>query len=108
MRRHKRRWPKGTWMKLKNPATLRGLMEDRGFSYADVASFVGCHRSFIGALCSTNPKHAKRSCSPRVATRIAEVLHVPVDVLFDPETSPGSSRSVPTQRKQIAENGAVA
>lgn len=106
--KHKR-WPKGSWMKLKSPATLRALIDQKGFSYADVARYVGCHKSFIGALANTNPQHGKRSCTSRVAERIAEVLDVPVEVLFDPGPSTVGQHSVARQRTHRSlPNGAPA
>lgn len=73
-------------MKLQNGKTLRGLMDQRGYSNADVAAFAGCGRTFISALV-----HERRtSCTAAVAERIALCLQVPLYVVFDPRTSAGS------------------
>lgn len=106
-----RRWPKGTWMKLTSPDTLRALMRQKGFSYDRLARYVGCHKSFIGALVNPNPKYGKRSCSARVAERIAEALDVPLEILFVPGPSTDSARIPSPRRKAASEpapNGSAA
>lgn len=95
----KRRWPKGTWMKLKSGQLLRTLMDTRGASNADVALAAGVGRTFISAL--VNGRRA--SCTVAVAERIALYFQVPVEVLFDPRTSAGSGGSaIPQQRSKVA------
>lgn len=92
------RWPKGTWMKLASGATLRALMDQRGFSNEDVARAAGCGRTFISALVNGR----RNSCKPETADRIALCLQVPVTVLFVPQQSPTGGRSVTGRKKAAA------
>lgn len=85
-----KRYPKGTWMKLNSGALLRELMNTKGLSNADVALHARVGRTFISALVNER----RTSCTPVVATRIAERLQVPVTVLFVPKQSAVSGRSV--------------
>lgn len=69
-------------MKLRSGATLRALMDQHGKSLDDVGRYANVHRTFIWAL--TNPeKSHKTTCRPEVAERIADLLDVPLNVLFD-------------------------
>ena len=78
-----RRWPKGSWMKLRSTDTLRAIMEMQGFSMSRLARYAGCSKSFIAHLRSGR----KTTCTPQLAEKIAEALSVPVDVLFVPYES---------------------
>lgn len=80
-------------MHLRSADTLRALAKQGGHSYRGVARGAGCHKSFIGALAGGY----KTGCTPELAARIAEVLDVPVDVLFAPTASGVTGRSVPRQ-----------
>lgn len=86
-----KRWPKGTWMKLKSAELLRAFVgpeESKKTSGRRLARAIGCHPSFIDHLL-----HSRRStCTPIIAQRIAEVLEVPVEVLFVP--------SIPRNKRQ--------
>lgn len=86
MRAQRKRWPKGTWMRLKSGKILRGLMDTQGLSNADVAISAGVGRTFISALVVGR----RTSCTPKVAERIAERLQVPLEVLFEPKQSAAS------------------
>lgn len=79
----RKRWPKGTWMRLTSPETLRVLMKDRNCSQERLARYVGCSKSFISHLTSGR----KGSCSSELADRIAEALNLPTEVLFVPGDS---------------------
>lgn len=90
MRATRRRWPEGTWMRLTSGKILRGLMDAKHLSNADVALSAGVGRTFISALV-----HERRtSCKPRTAERIAERLEVPLEVLFVARESAASGRNV--------------
>lgn len=84
------RWPRGTYMRLKSGNTLRALMEQQGKSFADVGRYAGRDRSFIWQLVDGR----RSTCKPEVASRIADLLDVPVGVLFDPKSSPAGSKIV--------------
>lgn len=73
-------------MQITHRATLRALTEQRGLSYAGLASKVGCTKQFIGHLAVGR----KTGASPELAERIAEALSVPLDVLFVPDASTDS------------------
>lgn len=87
-------WPKGTWMQLTSGKILRGLMDSRGVSNADVAMAADCGRTWISALVNGR----RTSCSPKVAERIAVYLQVPLEVLFVPRASAASGRTVSDER----------
>lgn len=91
----KRRWPRGTWMRLKSGSLLREMMNTRQASNADVALAAGCGRTFISALVNGR----RNSCTPIVAERIALYFGVPLGLLFEVKTSADSGHVVPTQRK---------
>lgn len=88
----RKRWPKGTWMKLQSRDILKSLMEDerRNFSMARLARYSGCSKSFISHLLAGR----KSTCTPELATRIAEALDVPVELLFVPNASADSGRNI--------------
>lgn len=90
MKAQRKRWPKGTWMKLHNGKILRGLMDAKHLSNADLAKHAGVSRTFISALVNER----RTSCTPRVAECIAERLEVPLVVVFDPRPSAGSGNNI--------------
>jgi plasmid maintenance system antidote protein VapI len=81
-------------MKLTSGKILRGLMDSRNVSNADVAMAAGCGRTWISALVNER----RTSCTPEVAERIARYLQVPLEVLFIPKTSAVSGRAVSDER----------
>lgn len=87
--RRRRRYPKGTWMKLRSKEILIAFMDDKHFSTARLATYAGCSRSMIGHLRSGY----KTSCTPALADRISEALDVPRVALFDERASAQSSRN---------------
>jgi len=90
----RRRWPKGTWMKLISEATLKALIQQRGLSYRDVGDMCGCHRSMIAQLANG----ARTSCKPVLAENIARCLMVPLEILFEPRASAVSGYRVSGER----------
>lgn len=90
MKPQHKRWPKGTWMKLTSGKILRGLMDAKRLSNADIAAHAGVGRTFISALVNDR----RSSCTPRVAERIAERLEVPLEVLFVPRASAASGQNI--------------
>ena len=96
MKPPRKRWPKGTWMRLKSGKILRGLMDINRMSNADVGRYAGVGRTFISALVVGR----RTSCKPEVAELIAECLRVPTESLFDPRVSANSGRS--DKRKRVA------
>ncbi|ETT24962.1 hypothetical protein RR21198_4190 [Rhodococcus rhodochrous ATCC 21198] len=77
-----RRWPKGTWMKLRTPDLLRAFVgpePGKKMSARRLARYADVHPSFIDHLLAGR----RRSCEPRTANHIAEALEVPVEVLFE-------------------------
>jgi transcriptional regulator with XRE-family HTH domain len=85
----RKRFPKGTWMRLTSADTLKALMGQRDFSEARLARYAGCSPSFISHLKTGR----KRTCTPRLAEAIAEALDVPTELLFVQRVSPVSSRN---------------
>lgn len=70
-------------MRLQSGETLAALIRQRGLNQSRLAAAAGCSPSFVNGLCLGT----KSSCSDPLAQRIAEVLGVPVDVLFAPTAS---------------------
>ncbi|PEH79591.1 transcriptional regulator [Nocardia sp. FDAARGOS_372] len=68
-------------MKLRSPDTLRALMNQDDFSLARLARYADCSKGFISHLLMGR----RSSCTPQLAQRIAEALHVPVEVLSSRE-----------------------
>lgn len=85
----RKRWPKGTWMKLRSTEILNAFMAEKQFSNGRLAQYAGCSRTFIGYLRNGD----KTSCSPKLAADISEALGVPLVALFDARTSAGSGSS---------------
>lgn len=83
-----RRFPKGTWMRLTSPDTLRALMAQRGYSLARLARYADCSKGFISHLLAGR----KTTCTPALAQLIAEALDVPLEILFVPSVSAGSGQ----------------
>jgi plasmid maintenance system antidote protein VapI len=76
-------------MRLKSGKMLRGQMDIKRLSNADVALSAGVGRTFISALVNGR----RSSCTPLVAQRIAERLEIPLELLFDPKGSAASGRT---------------
>jgi transcriptional regulator with XRE-family HTH domain len=79
----RRRWPKGTWMRLQSGEILRAFMRKRGISERTLARYSGCSRAMIGHLLHER----KTTCTPQLAERIAEALSTPLEALFTPRMS---------------------
>lgn len=80
----RRRWPRGTWMRLQSGEILRAFMRQRGISERTLARYAGCSRAFIGHLLHER----KTTCTPQLAVNIAEALQVPIEALFMPRVTP--------------------
>ena len=79
----RKRWAKGTWMRLASSDTLRALMKQKGFSHRRLARYCGlAGPGMIDHLVSGR----RTSCTPLLAERISEALDVPLTVLFVPKT----------------------
>lgn len=81
-------------MQLRSAATLRALIEQWGLTHQAVADDAKCSKAFIGHLA----RGYKTSCTPELAARIAEVLDVPVGVLFAPTASTDSGSNIHRRR----------
>lgn len=88
-----RRWPPGTWMRLRSGGALREQMDRQGKSLADVARYAGVSRGFISHLTAGREK----TCSPKVAQRIADLLGVSLELLFEVQVPSGSGRGDKSQ-----------
>jgi transcriptional regulator with XRE-family HTH domain len=88
---HRKRWPKGSWMKLTSANTLRALMEQKAFSRRRLARYCGlAGTGMIDHLLAGR----RTSCTPKLAERIAEALDVPLGVLFVPAMSNAGGQKV--------------
>lgn len=90
-----KRYPRGTWMRLSSPEMLRATMDRRAFTLSRLARYAGCSKSMVGHLVSGH----KKSCTPELATRIAEALDVPTELLFVPGASTSRREFVNAERK---------
>lgn len=94
-----KRWPKGTWMRVKSAELLRAFVgpePHKKMSARRLALNVQCHPSFIDHLLAGR----RTSCEPRTAARIAEALEVPVGALFDVKKPIQQAAS--NRRKRVA------
>lgn len=83
-----RRRPKGTWMKLRSADLLKAFVgpeESKKMSARQLARATGVTPGFINHLTSGR----RSSCLPDTADRIAQVLGVPTDVLFEERLTSG-------------------
>lgn len=99
MRQHRTRprWAKGTYMRLRSGATLRALMDQNGKSLRDVGRYANRHWTFIGQLV----REERRTCKPEVAEHIADLLNVPLAVLFDASPSSTTGQSAPQRKTTV-------
>lgn len=74
----RKRWPKGTWMKVNSPDALAELMKEKRIGYDRMARYAGVSKGFISHLA----KGRRTTCTPLVGARIAESLGVPYSLLF--------------------------
>lgn len=88
--KQRKRWPKGTWMRLISPDTLKALMDQKGFTGARLARASGKSGAFISQL----RNGVRRSCKADTAKHIAEALDVPLTLLFDPQLPSSETRTV--------------
>lgn len=86
MANRRKTWPRGTWMRLRDRALLRALVgpePTKRMTAATLADYVGVHASFISHLLADPSRpYSRNGCKPKTAERIAEVLGVPLDLLF--------------------------
>lgn len=101
--KRRKRWPRGTWMRVTSKETLKALMVQRGFSLERMARYAACSKSMVGHLTTGH----KKTCSPELAERIAEALDVPLELLFVPQVSTQEGRIANTNDTQ-ARSGAAA
>ena len=72
-------------------------MDQHGKSLDDVARYADRSKGFISHLTAERCM----TCKPEVAERIADLLQVPLEVLFVPSVSISSGRRV-QQKKKVA------
>lgn len=77
-------------MRLRSADILNAFMKQKNFSAQRLATYSGCSKSFIGFLKTGH----KNSCTPKLATSIAEALDVPLEVLFEQRASADSGRNI--------------
>lgn len=95
----RKRWRKGTWMRLNSRELLRALVgpeDTKKMSGRRLARYAGVHPSFIDHLLAGR----RSSCEPRTAELISEGLGVPLGVLFTP--------NAPSATGQIAKSREIA
>lgn len=82
------------WMRLQDNVLLARLRKRAGMTQRQLGSQTGYSHTFIAALeCGR-----KNTCKPETALVIAEVLGVPVDILFVTKVSSPPARSVGASR----------
>lgn len=89
-RNTRRRWPRGTWMKLISKHALRLWMEQRGVSLQDLADSARVSKGFVSHLTAGR----KSTMTPRVADAIARRLDVPLETLFVVSISSDTGHSI--------------
>jgi transcriptional regulator with XRE-family HTH domain len=81
-------------MRLHSGEILRAFMNKRGISERTLARHAGCSRAFIGHLLHER----KTTCTPQLATNIAEALSVPLEGLFTPRSSNETGPTTPRRK----------
>lgn len=105
MTTHKRRLQaRGSWMELISPAILRAHMEHRGITQSRLAEFTDCSRQFIYQLLNGQ----RKSCTPKLALAIEEVLNVPKGAIFVDKKSPDVGRIAPARRSSAGRHAKAA
>jgi DNA-binding XRE family transcriptional regulator len=89
-KQYRRRWPRGTWMRLISPDVLRTWMGHTGKSLTDLANAAAVSRGFISHLTAGR----KNTCKPSTAVAIARCLDVPLEALFVPSISRGTGQTI--------------
>ena len=103
MTHRRRRWPKGSYMRV-IPDRLRAFVgpePDKKMSQRELARRCGLSESAIWQMVAGHQRTAKAT----TAARIAEVLDVPVEILFDPvipSSNAGSNKPRRTGRGEAA------
>lgn len=98
--RTKRRWPKGTYMKLIARERLKVLVgpePGKKMSGRRLARYIDKHPSFIDHLLAGR----STSCKPQTAQRIAEALDIPLEFLFVPAI-PSAEQVAAKQQERCA------
>lgn len=98
---YRRRWPKGTYMKLISAERLRAFVgpePEKKMSGRRLARAIGKHPSFIDHLLAGR----STTCLPVTAHRIAEALDVPLEILFVPASPSNTQISTKQQASQGA------
>lgn len=94
----KKRWPKGTWMQLRDREELIEEMRRKKFSLARLARYAGCSKGMISHLTSGR----LTSCTPELAMSIAEALDLSLKMLFVPQVSTELAQNVKPTRTKVA------
>lgn len=89
----RKRYPKGTQMKLISVDTLNALMDQKDCTGARLARSCGKSEAFISQL----RRGKKPSCKDDTARYIAEALDVPLTLLFEPRPPRVTTRIVKPQ-----------
>lgn len=93
-----KRWPKGTWMQLRDRGELIEQMQRRRFSLEKLARYAGCSKGMVSHLTSGR----RTTCSPVLAAHIAEALEVSVTMLFVPKVSTAQGQIAKSTRTKVA------
>lgn len=96
-----KRWPKGTWMKLRTAEILRAFVgpgPEKKMSARRLARYAEVHPSFIDHLLAGR----RRSCEPKTANRIAEALELPVEVLFEVHATTTKQKTAKSRAESAA------
>lgn len=86
----RRKQAKGKWMNLVDPGLLSIHMEHRKISQSRLAEYAGCSRQFVYQLL----KGERKSCTPKLAAAIEEVLNVPKGAIFVAEATHAKGHAV--------------
>lgn len=101
--RTQRPYPPGSYMRVRNPETLRAAKDERRLSYRQLSVLTGVSHQFLQHLIpAPGAQPRKKSCTPEVAERIALALGVPCEVAFS-HRLPGdpSTGDLPLHREDV-------
>lgn len=79
-------WKEGTYMRVKDPTTIRMLMDSKSLAVRDIARLsTGTSYEVRHAAVGHVVSGFRSTINPKTATAIANALHVSVESLFDIE-----------------------
>ena len=79
---------------------IHAMLANSKHSYADVARYLDCSKQMVGHLAKEPPRgKGAQTCGPALAQKLADLLGVPVEALFEVRTSTSDSENATHNRR---------